>query len=317
MEHKETGSKNIRGILLAFFAASCYALSSPLSKLLLDTLAPTLLSGFLYLGAGLCMAFLALFRLLFRKGRQKERRLTGKDLPYVVGMVLLDIAAPILLMYGLERSTAESAALLNNFEIVATALLAFLFFKERIAPRLWAGIVLITLSCLLLSFESLEAFDFSVGSLLILAACCCWGLENNCTRRIADADPGETVLIKGLFSGSGSLAIGFAIGERLTVESVPSILYALLLGVVAYGLSIFLYIYAQRFIGAARTSAYYAVNPFIAVLLSFLLFRNVPHYTYWIALVLMAIGAFLSSSDRRLFPSIRKKKPSDGEGKKP
>lgn len=283
------------GICLALFAAVLYAINSPLSKLLLDYLPPTLMAGFLYIGAGVCMLALALLRKV-RKTERTETKLTKRELPYIVAMILLDIAAPICLLLGLKSTTAANASLLNNFEIVATAVIALVVFKEKINFRLWLGILFITLSCMVLSFEDLSSLQFSYGSLLILLACVCWGFENNCTKKISSKDPLEIVLLKGIFSGLGSLLIGFIIGERITV--LWSVFAVIGVGFVAYGLSIFFYVHAQRILGAARTSAYYAVSPFIGTLLSLVIFREIPHYTYFIALALMIIGAWLSSQDK-------------------
>ena len=109
----------------------------------------------------------------------------------------------------------------------------------------------------------------------------------------------QIVLLKGVFSGLGSVIIGLCIGERVT--EIWSVFTVLLVGFVAYGLSIFFYVYAQRMLGAARTSAYYAVAPFIGTLLSLIIFKSLPHYTYFIALGLMIIGAFLCAKDEPLF----------------
>ena len=283
------------GICLALIAAALYAINSPLSKLLLDYLPPTLMAGFLYIGAGVCMLALALLRKV-RKTERTETKLTKRELPYIVAMILLDIAAPVCLLLGLKSTTAANASLLNNFEIVATAVIALVVFKEKINFRLWLGILFITLSCMVLSFEDLSSLQFSYGSLLILLACVCWGFENNCTKRISSKYPLEIVLLKGIFSGLGSLLIGFIIGERITV--LWSVFAVIGVGFVAYGLSIFFYVHAQRILGAARTSAYYAVSPFIGTLLSLVIFREIPHYTYFIALALMIIGAWLSSQDK-------------------
>lgn len=283
------------GICLALFAAALYAINSPLSKLLLDYLPPTLMAGFLYIGAGVCMLALALLRKV-RKTERTETKLTKRELPYIVAMILLDIAAPVCLLLGLKSTTAANASLLNNFEIVATAVIALVVFKEKINFRLWLGILFITLSCMVLSFEDLSSLQFSYGSLLILLACVCWGFENNCTKKISSKDPLEIVLLKGIFSGLGSLLVGFIIGERITV--LWSVFAVIGVGFVAYGLSIFFYVHAQRILGAARTSAYYAVSPFIGTLLSLVIFREIPHYTYFIALALMVIGAWLSSQDK-------------------
>ena len=285
------------GILLAILAAALYAINSPFSKLLLDYMPSTLMAGFLYIGAGVGMGVIALIRKA-RKTERTEERITKNDLPYTLAMIVLDIAAPIFLLLGLSYTTAANASLLNNFEIVATAIIALMIFKERISPRLWFGILFVTASCALLSFEDISSLKFSVGSLFILLACLCWGIENNCTRKLSSKDPLEIVLLKGIFSGLGSVIIGLCIGERITV--LWSIFAVLGVGFVAYGLSIFFYVYAQRMLGAARTSAYYAIAPFIGTLLSLVIFRDVPHYTYFIALALMAVGAWLCSSDEPL-----------------
>ena len=293
------------GIALAILAAALYALNAPLSKLLLEYLPPTLTAGFLYIGAGLGMGAVALVRKA-RGTTNSESRLTKSELPYTVAMVLLDVAAPILLMFGLKNTSAASASLLNNFEIVATALVALLVFKEKISPRLWLGIIAVTAACLLLSFEDFtENVRFSYGSLFVLLACVCWGFENNCTRKISSKDPMQIVLIKGIFSGATSIVIGFCIGERISI--VWSVFAVLAVGFVAYGLSIFFYVHAQRKLGAARTGAYYAVAPFIGTILSLAIFRTLPHFTFFIALGIMLVGAWLCTADKPLFIDLVKR----------
>ena len=291
MKRKDTLGK---GIALAILAAALYAVNTPFSKLLLPYVPSTLMAGFLYLGAGLCMALFALLRLLFRT-RSTEEPLGKKDLPYVIAMILLDVAAPICLLGGLASTAAANVSLLNNFEIVATAVIALAVFGEKISPRLWLGIALVTLSCVLLSWEGGASVSFSKGSLLVLLACLCWGVENNCTRRLSSKDPLMIVLLKGVFSGVGSVVIGLFLGQRVT--ELWAVLATLLLGIVAYGLSIFFYVRAQRTLGAARTGAYYAVAPFIGSFLSLLFFREIPHPLFFLALALMLGGAFLCAKD--------------------
>ena len=313
MEKTDKGTEKAKpigaGILFAVLAAALYAINSPTSKLLLGYMPSTLMAGFLYIGAGIGMLPVALFRKCGTK--TVETKLTRKELPYTVAMILLDIAAPICLLLGLKSATAANASLLNNFEIVATAVIALVVFREKISVRLWFGILFVTLSCVLLSFEDVSGLRFSIGSLFILVACVCWGLENNCTRKISSKDPLQIVLLKGIFSGTGSLVIGLLAGERVRV--LWSVFAVLGVGFVAYGLSIFFYVYAQRILGAARTSAYYAIAPFIGTFLSLLIFREMPPYTYFIALGLMAVGAWLESGDKPLF---RRHRPSTEETEK-
>jgi len=286
--------KSRTAVLYAILAALLYAISAPISKILLGKISPTMLAALLYLGSGLGLTLVGVFKKLIHK-EETELSLTKKDLPYTIGMVVLDIAAPILLMVGLSKTSAANVALLNNFEIVATAIIALLIFKENISKRLWLAISLVTISSMLISIESIDGFSFSIGSLFVILACVCWGFENNCTRMISSKNPIQIVMIKGFCSGVGSLLIAISLGER--VSSILYMLIALCLGFLSYGLSIFFYIYAQRDLGAAKTSTYYAVTPFIGVFISFLVFNEMPTILFVIAFLIMIIGAYFASID--------------------
>lgn len=280
-----------RFVAAALLAACLYALSTPCSKALLASVAPNVMAALLYLGAGVGMAALVAARAAAGHAPSREESLRRPDAPFVLAMVLLDVAAPILLMAGLASAAPENVALLNNFEIVATAIIALAAFHERVSARTWAGIAVITASCALLSLEGEGALSFSSGSLPVLLACVCWGVENNCTSRLSGRDPAQVVVVKGLGSGTGALAVALLAGDAL--PALPEVVAALLLGFVAYGLSIFFYVYAQRGLGAARTSAYYAASPFVGAALSLALFRTAPAPAFLLALALMALGAWL------------------------
>ena len=282
-------------ILLAILAAACYGVSSPISKLLLKELSPVFMAALLYLGAGLGMlAVKAATRM--KKREKKEARITKNELPFVLAMIVLDIAAPILLMLGLMMTNPATVSLLNNFEIVATSIIALAIFKEAIGRRLWIAIALITLSSILLSVSDLGNLSFSVGAVFALLACVCWGFENNCTRKLSLKDPLQIVIIKGLGSGTGALLIA-AFTKTLSANTLY-ILFALCLGFFAYGLSIYFYILAQRELGAARTSAYYAIAPFIGVGLSFLIFGQGITTSFVFALAIMVLGAYFAAFEK-------------------
>ena len=280
----------VKSIFYALLAAAFFAVNVPVSKLLLDHVGSTSMAALLYLGAGIGIAVLSLFN-----RKEKTEKLDRHDLSYVIGMVVLDIAAPIFLMLGIRHGSASNASLLGNFEIVATTLIALLVFHETVTGRLWGAIALITLSSILLSFEGADSFRFSRGSLFVLLATVCWGFENNCTRSIATKDTYEIVTIKGVFSGLGALVI--AVLTRETMPKLRYILLALGLGFVSYGLSIFLYVRAQKTLGAAKTSAYYAVAPFIGAALSFVFLHEKLTGMYLIALAVMAAGTALVVAD--------------------
>ncbi|MFT4005254.1 MAG: DMT family transporter [Lacrimispora sp.] len=289
-------SKDTRAVFFAVLAAALYAINSPLSKLMLEKIPAAMMAALLYLGAGTGLFVTGVIQKKMGKG-QKELPLTKKELPYTAAMVILDIGAPIFLMLGLTRTTAANASLLNNFEIVTTSMIALWIFKEAISKRLWAAIGLITLASILLSIEDMSSFSFSLGSLFVILACVCWGFENNCTRMLSSKNPLQIVVIKGFGSGSGSLIIALSAGE--TVSHAGYLFIALILGFVTYGLSIFFYIYAQRDLGAAKTSAYYAVAPFIGTALSLMVFQELPSFSFVIALLVMIAGTYFASADNK------------------
>jgi drug/metabolite transporter (DMT)-like permease len=112
---------------------------------------------------------------------------------------------------------------------------------------------------------------------------------------LSSKNPLAIVTIKGFGSGFGSLIIALLLNESVT--NIRYIIAALILGFVAYGLSIFCYVYAQRELGAAKTSAYYAIAPFIGVAFSFAIFKEIPSATFVVALFIMIIGTYFASTD--------------------
>ncbi len=276
--------KNL-AVLYAVLAALFYAINTPVSKILLNNIPATFMASFLYLGAGFGVGIMYLFHW---KKEKAEERLVKSDFPYTIGMITLDIAAPIFMMLGIKLGTASNASLLGNFEIVATTLIALCIFKESVSGKLWAAIAFITISSLILSFEGKGSFQFSIGSLFILLAAMCWGLENNCTRKISEKSTYQIVLLKGVFSGIGSFLIALIIGEKLPSDEY--IVMAMALGFIAYGLSIFTYIRAQRTLGAAKTSAFYALAPFIGAFFAFVIVKEELSTNYLTALIFMLIG---------------------------
>lgn len=280
--------------IYAILAAALYAVNIPVSKLLLDHAGTTITAGLLYLGAGIGLLLYGSIERLAISGERQER-LTKKELPYTIAMVALDIIAPILLMLGISRTNSANVSLLNNFEIVATSIIALVIFKEMISKKLWLAIFMVTIASIILSFEGMDAFSLNAGSLFVLGACICWGFENNCTKMISNKSSTEIVIIKGFFSGMGSLLIAFFLGERL--PEAKWIAAILLLGFVAYGLSIKFYIMAQQHLGAAKTSAYYSIAPFLGVAFSMVLLQERPAMPFYLAMAIMVASTVLMIKD--------------------
>jgi len=247
------------GIALA--SALLFGASTPLSKLLLDHVSPFQLAGLLYLGAAVGMAPFAVRRRLV----QRVRSLDSGNARRLLGAVLLGgIAGPVLLLFGLRVAAAASVSLWLNLELVATAVLGVLLFRDQLSGRAWLGAGLVVTSAVLLSWDG-GAAGFLPGMLVALA-CACWGFDNHFTSLIDGLTPQETTFWKGAAAGTTNLVIGLAIAPwsatPLTVAG------AVLLGTAAYGASIVLYIAAAQNIGATRGQLVFSAAPFFGVLIA-------------------------------------------------
>lgn len=284
-------SSRINPVVQALLAAFLFGASAPLSKLLLGETSPVLLAALLYLGSGFGLLCVKLMEKTVH-AEQKEARLARSDWPWLVGAILAGgVIAPIMLMISLRHAPAATASLLLNFEGVATTLIAAIVFKEAIGRHAWWAIGLITLASILLSTDFTNQWGFSLSALGVLAACIMWGIDNNLTRNISAKDPLVIVTVKGLGAGLVSIIIAVALGNTFPSPGVT--LLALLLGSLSYGLSIFLFVHAMRGLGAGRTSALFGTAPLAGILLSFLIFREIPGIFFFIALLVIASGAYI------------------------
>ena len=280
---------------MALAAAFLFGLSAPLSKLLLNEIAPIPLAAFLYLGSGIG-SFVLLFLLKPKGSRLVNRsKINNSDFPWLVGAIAAGgIAAPIVLLFSLRQTPASTASVLLNFESAATALIAFIAFKEPLNRRILAAITVITLAGILLSWTAGQ-WGVSLGALGIIGACFLWGADNNFTRKISENDPRLIVTAKGLAAGSFSLILAIILGNPL--PDITKVLIAMALGFVSYGLSIQFFILSLRDLGAARTSAIFGIAPIFGLILSIIILNEKPQLLFWVSLPLMMTGAWIMISE--------------------
>jgi drug/metabolite transporter (DMT)-like permease len=289
-----TSSHTRVGIPLALASAVLFGASVPLSKLLLGAVSPWLMAGLLYLGAGIGLAGVHAARPALGLP-PTEARLRRADLPWLALVVAAGgVAGPLLLMLGLARSDAAGAALLLNLEGLATMGLAWVAFRENVDRRLLLGAAAILAGAMLLSWQGHAAFRW--GSLLIAGACLCWGIDNNLTRKLSAADPVQIAMIKGLVAGGVNVGLAWITGA--TLPALPLVLAVGLVGFLGYGVSLVLFVLALRWLGAARTGAYFAAAPFVGALLAIPLLHESPTAQLWAAGALMGFGLWLHLSER-------------------
>jgi drug/metabolite transporter (DMT)-like permease len=287
---------HIPSIIQALIAALLFGASAPLAKLLLGEVEPIPLAAFLYLGSGIGLLGIKFFQRINQQGLNSEAQIEKTDLGWLAGAILAGgVAAPIALLFSLKNTPAATASLLLSFEGVATTLIAFFAFKESISRRAWQAIALITTASIILSVNLNAEWGISLSALGIIAACTLWGIDNNFTRNISAKDPLVIVTLKGLGAGSFSLTMALFLGNKFPEWEV--ILGALILGSLSYGASIVLFIHAMRGLGAARTSALFSTAPIAGIILSVLLFQELPTWLFIVAIPFMFIGAILLIND--------------------
>jgi drug/metabolite transporter (DMT)-like permease len=282
------------GISLALLSALLFGASTPVAKLLLGPVGPWMLAALLYLGAGAGLAAVHLSRAALRLPAD-EAPLRRADLPWLALVVLAGgVAGPLLLMSGLARTTAASASLLLNLEGLATMAIAWLAFRENVDRRLLLGAAAILAGAALLSWQGGATLDG--GAPLIAAACVCWGVDNNLTRRLSSADPVRIAMLKGLVAGGVNLALALAHGAA--VPPAPLVLAAGVVGFLGYGVSLALFVLAPRHLGAARTGAYFSLAPFAGAVLAMPLLGEVPTARLLAAGTLMGLGLWPHLAER-------------------
>ena len=292
------------GILHALLAAALFGASTPLAKLLVGQMAPTLLAGLLYAGSGIGLCACLLWRLMRRRAAapaeragQQVARLRGRDVGWLAGAIAAGgVAGPLLLLMGLASMPASNAALLLNLEGVFTALLAWFAFHENFDRRILLGMTAIVAAGLLLSWGDGVAPTLAPGALAVIGACLCWALDNNLTRKVAAADAVQIAALKGIVAGSVNLGIALALGVVWPAPSVT--LAAGVLGFCGYGVSLVLFVLALRQLGSARTGAYFSVAPFIGAAIGIVLLHEATGLRFWLAGGLMGFGLWLHLTER-------------------
>ncbi|MEP6884623.1 MAG: EamA family transporter [Gammaproteobacteria bacterium] len=280
-------------IVAALAAALLFGATTPFAKILAGDMSPLLLAGLLYLGSGVG---LWTWRIV-RDRRLEVPQLAARDWWCFAGAILAGgVIAPILLLSGLQQSSASNASLLLNLEAVFTAVIAWWVFRENTDRRLVLGMLLIVAGGVVLVWPRAASGGSAYGALLIVGACVCWAIDNNLTRKVAAADADFIAGTKGLIAGATNLALAIALGAVIPAPAV--VLSAMSLGLLGYGVSLVLYVLALRGLGAARAGAYFSTAPFLGATLAVLVLHESTPTGFWLSALLMAVGVAMHLTER-------------------
>ncbi len=284
--HSHHSRPALRGGLLALLAAALFGLSTPLIQRWGAGMGAFTTAALLYAGA-------ALMGLLFLRGSAREARVERGDMPRLIAMAAFGaVIGPVALAWGLQRTSGASASLLLALEAVFTAVLAWLWYKESMDKKVWAAVLMLVGGGMVLILDGAQAGAAQLlGLLAVGLATVAWGVDNTLSRGLADRDPGQVVAIKALLGFCATGLIAALLGEPIPQAWAALVLLAL--GGAGYGLSLRLYLLAQRGFGAARTGSVFAFAPFIGAAAAFALGERAMSLGFFAGGALMMLGVWL------------------------
>lgn len=284
------------GVVLAALAAVTFGVATPIVAWAGRDVGALATAALLYAGAA---AMAGVRALATGRGDAPVRRV---DAARLVGVAIAGGAiAPTLLAWGLQRTGATTGALLLNLEAVFTVALARALYREPIGARVGLAVGCMAAGGIALTLDSSASGSVSVlGVAAVAGATLAWALDNTWTRPLAERDPFQVILIKGALGATltGSLAL-------VRGEPAPSLVHGATLvacGATGYGASLYLYLLAQRRIGAGRTGSVFALAPFIGAALAWSVGDRDVGALAIAAAGLFAVGVYLHVTERHAHP---------------
>lgn len=285
-----------KGIAYALASALLFGLSTPLAKALVGAVPPLMLAGLLYAGSGIGLLLALVVRRLGAARASIGLPNRAEWLWLGAAIVVGGIVGPVALMYGLLTTPGSTASLLLNVEAAFTALIAWFLFRENFDRRIALGMLAIVAGGLVLAWSPGTPWHIASGASLIVAACLCWALDNNLTRRASAADAVTIAGLKGLVAGAVNLGLAFLAGQRL--PDVALVAGTTVVGLFGYGISLVLFVLALRDLGSARAAAYFSIAPFFGTVFAIVLQGDPVTPQLVVAGVLMGAGLWLHLAER-------------------
>lgn len=276
----------LRGGLLALLAAVLFGVSTPLVQQMGVGLGPFSTAALLYAGA-------AAVGLWSRQPAGREARLQRSDLRRLLAMAGFGaVVGPVALAWGLQHTSGTSASLMLTLEALFTAVLARCLYRETMDRRVWAALALMLAGGVVLVLDQGRTGGAQLwGLLAVLLATAAWGVDNTLSRALAERDPGQVVLAKALLGVMATTALALVFAEPLPSAGAALALFGI--GATGYGLSLRIYLLAQRAFGAARTGSVFAFAPFVGAALAWALGDRSASVSMALGSVLMLAGVVL------------------------
>ena len=291
------------GYVSAVVSAVLFGISSTLNKIALENVNPTVIAGSIYFVAGIFLFILHLSplckKILAKLGTSEtETTITKRDLRTLAFVIICgSIIAPLLLLNGLNQTTAINSSLLLNAESLFTVVIAFIFLNERCTKREYMGILLLLVGVIFVTtngaFQRLTLTENLLGNLLIIGACFFWGIDNNLSKFLSRKR--DIIMVTGLkcfIGGSALLAVSFLLGFSFSIPLI-TIPYILIVGAFSIAFSILFFLFSLRKIGTMRTGVIFSLSSLFGAVLAFVVLREVFTFVQLIAGLVMMFGIYV------------------------
>jgi len=278
-----------KAVLFGLFAGLLFGIATPVSKFLLASLSGYMLAGLLYFGAAL--VFLPYMVKNFRAD-VRPALLKNNSLKLLGIIVSGGILGPLFLLAGLNNAHSTSVSIWLNFELVATALLGVLFFKEHLSRYALLGVLFTISSGILISLNE-DATGLKAG-IFVMLACLFWGLDNHLTAIVDGISSQAVTFIKGMVGGMVNITFGIVFSNSTDLLQSQAVL-AVLLGMVSYGISIVFYVSASQIIGATRGQILFSTSPLWGILGAAVFLAEPINWSIMASVVLLSIGILFSN----------------------
>jgi len=305
-------------VFLGLLSGLLFGIATPFSKILLFNLNSFQLSGLLYLSSGIVIIpsiikkiinnsdkFNTNFNSTKNRDNFKDQNNAinfnaskvsisfDKNLLKIVLIVLFGgILGPLFLMIGLTHTSASSTAIWLNMELVATAILGIIIFKDHLDKYASIGLLFTFAAGLIVSWGSGFGDIFSI--IFIVLACFSWGVDNQLTSIVDGYSPETITFIKGIFGGGVNFAVGMIIAGQLLPWNL--LLYGFILGIFSYGISIVLFVNSAQNLGATRSQILFSTAPFWGIGFSILLIGELLTLNLAIATLFLIAGIIITNN---------------------
>lgn len=280
-----SSSPALRGSLVALLSAVAFGLTTPFVQKLAREAGPFATACLLYAGA-------AAVGLASRS--KAEARVARMHLPRIVGVAVAGaLIAPSLLAWGLAHASGTAASLMLNLEGVFTLALARIVHAEHAGRRVVVAAAIMSVGGALLVLDHARDQGGTasvIGLAAIAAASFAWAIDNTLAKPLAALDPASVVGAKATIGAV--FAASLAVVARDRWPSPAQTLGLLAVGATGYGMSLRLYLRAQRLLGAGRTASVFASGPFWGAAVAWMLGEPAGLLTV-VAALAMASGLFL------------------------